>query len=120
MFSKSLGDFCLIRETSQIGQGVQRQVCGHCPWDTGVGGGTAKGCRGHIVLTSLLLQESVLHLEKQDMKQLVQSLIIHHGTKIEWEENRRDKHPWIINQNGAKCQTCQFLTGRPHTSDSSL
>lgn len=68
MFSKSLGDFCLIRETSKIGQGVQRQVCGHCPWDTGAGGGTEKGCRGHIVLTSLLLQESVLHLEKQDTK----------------------------------------------------
>lgn len=83
MFSKSSGDFCLIRETSKIGQGVQRQVCGRCPWDTGVGGGTEKGCKGHTVLTSLLLQESVLGLGKKDMKQLIQSF-----NHISWDKNR--------------------------------
>ena len=55
----------LIREASKIRQGVQRQGCGRCPWDTGVGGSTEKGCKGHIVLTSLLLQETALHLEKK-------------------------------------------------------
>lgn len=73
----------LIREASKIRQGVQRQGCGRRPWDTGVGGGTEKGCEGHIVRTPLLLQETVLHSGKKEMKQLVQSF-----NHVSWDKNR--------------------------------